>query len=129
MRLEIPHIEPTLPVSIENARVLIVKALVLGRMHVTEHFKERGRERGFTTVDAEKIVRDGAIVGKPSYCPRFENWRFKLTGISCSRKLEICVGLSLELDLDAPVLALITGIPKGRTKSCLIKKPEKTLRL
>lgn len=129
MRLEFPQSESKLPMSLENARIMLIRALDVGRIQVTEHFKQRGRERGFTTVDAERIVRHGTVVGIPTECPQFRNWRFKLTGISCGQVLEIYVGLSMELDLEFPVLAFITGISKGRGKSCKSKKPVPTRRL
>jgi hypothetical protein len=129
MRLESTQPEQTLPVCVENARNLLVQALESGRIHITEHFRQRSRERKFTLVDAEKIIRDGALVGGPVYCPRFRNWRFRLTGLCCSQALEIRVGLTFELDLESPVMVLITGIPKGRVRSCKTNKSVSVLRL
>ena len=128
MRLASQQSESKFPISSENTRMLLIRALEHGRIHVTEHFKQRSKERGFNTLDAERVVRHGSVKQEPVYCPRFRNWRFTLTGFSYGRTLEICVGLSLELDLDSPVLALITGILKRR-KSCKIKEPVPTRRL
>lgn len=129
MRIESPKSESKFPMSLGNARIMLIRALDLGRIHVTEHFKQRARERSFTTVDAERIIRHGTVDGEPIECPKFKNWRFKLTGISCGQVLEIYVGLSMELDLEFPVLAFITGISKGRGKSCKSKRPVPPRRL
>jgi hypothetical protein len=129
MQLDRPQIEPRLPITIENIGLLLKKAIQMGRVQMTEHFKQRSAERKFTNVEAEKIVRDGELIGVPEYCPKFKNWRCCLVGISCSRVLEIRVGLSFELDLHAPVLVLITGIPKGRVSCKKTKSPRPTLRL
>ena len=56
---------PELPVSLFNAKTLIVLALDVGRIHITEHFSQRARERKFTTLDAERVLRYGNIVGSP----------------------------------------------------------------
>lgn len=104
---------PVLPVSIDNARMLITRALEEGRIHVTEHFRQRSRERRFTSVDAERVLKTGYIVGVPNYCPVYENWCFSVIGISGARTLEVRVGMDFNLDLESPVMALITAIPKG----------------
>jgi hypothetical protein len=101
-------------VSIDNARILIVRALEVGRIHITEHFGQRARERKFTSVDAERVLKTGIIVGSPTYCPAYENWCFSVIGISGSRALEVRVGIDFNLDLEFPVMALITAIPRGK---------------
>jgi hypothetical protein len=121
MRLELPQSEPILPVTVENLRALLVAAVDMGRIQLTEHFKQRSRERRITTVEAERIIRNGDLTGSPVFCLKFKNWRCRLLGTSCSRALEIRVGLNFELDLGAPVVVLITGISKGRIKSCKAK--------
>jgi hypothetical protein len=121
-----PELKP--PVSMENLRVLLVKALDSGRIHITKHFRSRCNERGFTTIDAERIIRKGGFVGAPTYSTEFKSWCCQLSGVSCRRHLEMRVGLMFELDLDAPVVVLITGIFKGRKSACITKVP-KVLRL
>ncbi len=69
MRLELPQSEPILPVTLENLRSLLVAAVDMGRIHLTEHFKQRSRERQITTVEAERIVRNGDLTGSPFFCP------------------------------------------------------------
>jgi hypothetical protein len=105
--------QPALPVSIDNARILIARALEVGRIQITEHFRQRARERKFTSMDAERVLKTGNIVGSPRYCPVYENWCFSVIGISGSRTLEVRVGIDFNLDLEFPVMALITGISKG----------------
>ena len=101
------------PVSMANAEVLIARALEIGRVQITEHFRQRARERKFTLLEAERVLRKGRIVGSPRYCSRFENWCFAVSGAVESRTLEIRVGIDFNLDLEAPVMVLITGISKG----------------
>lgn len=129
MRLEPQQSESNFPASIEHIPMLLIRALERGRMQVTEHFKQRGMERGFNTIDAERVVRYGSMKGFPVYCSRFHNWKISLIGVSCGRVLEIRLGLSLELDLDSPVVALITGIPKRREVPCKTQKPVPARRL
>jgi hypothetical protein len=129
MRLDPQQSETKFPASVEHIPMLLVRALERGRMHVTAHFKQRSKERDFNTVDAERIIRSGSMKGLPVYCTRFRNWRISVIGDSCGRTLEIRLGLSVELDLDSPVVALITGIPKRREVPCRMKKPVPTRRL
>lgn len=129
MRVAPQQSENKFPVSVENARQLLVRALEVGRIHVTEHFKQRGLERNFNSLDAERVIRHGEVVRGPEYCSKFRNWRFSISGVSCARTLEVCVGLTLDLDLEYPVLALITGVPKRRRSICKSQKPVPTRRL
>lgn len=108
--------EQVCPVSMENASVLIARALEDGRVQITEHFRQRAQDRKFTLLEAERVLRRGTIVGYPRYCPQFENWCFAVSGVVESRTLEIRVGVDFNLDLDFPVMALITGIAKGGRK-------------
>ena len=115
-RLQFLETTTECPVSVENAHALLIRALEDGSAHITEHFKLRTTERNFTTVDAERIIRTGKIVGEPEYCPQFENWCFAVRGKCESRTLEIRVGLDFNMDLESPVMALITGFFTQRTK-------------
>jgi hypothetical protein len=94
-------------------------------MHITEHFKQRSCDRKFTTLDAERILKKGRMSRPPSYCPDFKNWCFSVIGESEGRTLEIRVVLDFSLDLEFPVMALITGIPKRRVTSCRSKSMPK----
>ena len=97
----------------------MIRALEKGRVHLTEHLKQRAAERSFTAVDAERIIRTGSIVGEPEYCPEFNNWRFGLRGKCEGRTLEVRVAVDFNLDLEFPVMlvTVLTGFPKGKTYS------------
>jgi hypothetical protein len=112
-QLRFPQLGDECPVSLENARKLLVRALEEGRTHPTDHFKKRARERDFTTVDAEHVIRSGQLMDEPDPCPGHDTWTFKLLGKCETRLLEIRVALSFKEDLDSPRMFLITGICKG----------------
>jgi hypothetical protein len=105
--------EKEFPLSLNNARILLLRAVMVGNVIVTAHFKKRGKERGFTTVDVERVLRDGRIVGHPQYSDDFKNWVFRLAGKCETRNFEARVGLDWTEDLDLPTVIYITGICKG----------------
>lgn len=112
-QLRFPQLGDECPVSLDNARKLLVRALEEGRTYPTEHFKKEGRERRFTTLDAEHIIRSGELIGNPEPCPDYDTWLFKLIGKCETRFLEIRAALDFKEDLDSPRMFLITGICKG----------------
>ena len=117
-QLQLPSLSEELPISTENALTLLVKALEEGRVHVTEHFKMRSRERDFTTVDVEQAIRQGHLLSEPSFCPDFETWVFRLHWKCENRLLEIRVALDFKEDLSSPLIVYLTGIARGKgTKS------------
>jgi len=101
------------PLSMANARTLLIRAYETGIVETTEHIKQRGIERNFTNVDVENVVRNGQIVGKPKFNAHFENWCFVIRGKIEGKMLEVRVGLAPSADYDSPLLTLITGIRKG----------------
>jgi hypothetical protein len=112
-QLRVPYHPEEFPISIANAHRLLVRALELGNVEVTGHFKQRGTERNFTTVDAENILRKGTICRKPIFDPAYENYCFNVRGKYEGRTLELKVALDPGVDYDAPLLIFITGIRKG----------------
>lgn len=103
------------PLSLENARILLLRAVMVGNTVITAHFKERGEERGFTTVDVERVLRDGRICCPPQYNEDFTNWVFRLAGKCETRNFEARVALDWTEDLELPTVVYITGICKGET--------------
>lgn len=101
------------PLSLDNARTLLIRAVMIGNVVITKHFKERGKERGFTTVDVERVLRDGKIARPPEHDRDFNNWVFRLVGKCETRNFEACVALDWTEDLDLPTVVYITGICKG----------------
>lgn len=101
------------PLSLENARVLLLRAVMIGNVVVTAHFRKRGEERGYTTVDVERVLRDGRILCLPQYDEEFKNWVFRLVGKCETRNFEARVALDWTEDLELPTVVYITGICKG----------------
>lgn len=105
--------EEEFPLSLDNARLLLLRAVMVGNILITKHFRERSVERGFTTIDVERVLRDGKIVGCPEHCEDFNNWVFRLTGKCETRNFEARVALDWSEDLELPTVVYITGMCKG----------------
>jgi hypothetical protein len=101
------------PLSLDNAHALLIKAIYLGRVQTTEHFKRRVVERKFTTIDIERAIKCGKIVRAPEYCEEYNNWVFRVKGLCFTRQFEARVALDWSEDLDNPLMIYITGIYKG----------------
>lgn len=108
--------EEEFPLSLENARVLLLRAVMIGNIIITSHFRERGQERSFTTVDVERVLRDGKIVCHPEHCKEFNNWVFRISGKCETRNFEARVALDWTEDLELPTVVYITGICKGDSR-------------
>lgn len=102
------------PLTLDNARVLLLRAIMVGNVIVTKHFKERSQQRNFTTVDVERVLRDGEFSAEPEYCEIFQDWVFRIAGKCDVRNFEARVGLDWSEDLDCPTIIYITGICKQR---------------
>lgn len=110
------------PLSLENARELLLRAVMTGNVIITKHFKERRAERGFTTIDVERVLRYGSFRCAPEFCREYNNWLFRLCGKCETRNFEARVALDWNEDLETPLVIYVTGICKGdstiwRTKS------------
>jgi hypothetical protein len=104
------------PLTLDNAHVLLLKAVMVGNVLITKHFKVRQEERGFDTIDVERAIRDGNFLGSPEYCKEFTNWVFRISGKSETRNFEARVALDWQEDLELPTVIYITGICKGDAK-------------
>jgi hypothetical protein len=102
------------PLSLDNARVLLLRAIMVGNVIITNHFRERSQERNFTTVDVERVLRDGGFSADPMYSENFQDWVFKIAGKCDVRNFEARVGLDWSEDLECPTIIYITGICKQR---------------
>lgn len=65
-----------------------------GILEITQHFRIRSAERGFSTVEAQNVLRHGMISGAPEFCPDFCNWRFLVSGEHDNGTLYIVAGVS-----------------------------------
>jgi hypothetical protein len=102
------------PLSLDNARKLLLRGLMAGNVLITKHFKQRQEERGFTTIDIERVIRYGTLAGQPEHCSDFNNWMFRFTGKCETKNFEARVALDWSEDLEFPTVIYITGICKGR---------------
>lgn len=114
-QLRFPQFGEGFPVSLDNARLLLVQCLEQGRIHITEHFKLRRSERNFTTLDVENAIKTSQMIAEPVYCAKFDNWVFRINGHCENRLLEVRVALDLNEDLEFPLLIFITGVCKAGT--------------
>lgn len=101
------------PLTLENARGLLLRGVMVGNVVITKHFKERQVERQFTTIDVERVIRDGIFACPPEYCKDFKNWVFRISGKCETRNFQARVALDWSEDLEVPTVVYITGICKG----------------
>jgi hypothetical protein len=113
-QLRLGTVDRTFPLTLANAHVVIVRALELGYVHITDHFKQRCKDRKFTTIDAERIIKTGKIVWEPEYSLRFDNWCFRVRGKCEKRSLEMRIALDCKQDYECPLVVFITGICNRR---------------
>ena len=102
------------PLDAGNAHAILIRAFEAGFIHVTAHFSMRCKQRGFTVIDAETVIKNGKIVGGPQYCAEHDNWCFGIAGKSAGEKLEIRLALDPSVDYESPLVVLITGVRKER---------------
>jgi hypothetical protein len=104
----------TFPLTLGNAQIILVRALEMGSVHITDHFKQRAKERRFTTIDAERIIKTGKIVCEPEYSLKHDNWFFRIRGRCEKRTLEMRIALDCRQDYETPLVILITGVCNRR---------------
>jgi hypothetical protein len=102
-----------LPISKENLKRLVVRAIELGNVDITDHLRKRCAERQFTTVDAENILRNGTIVGPSWFDIEFETYRLTMRGKVEGKILDIGVAIDPSVDYEYPLVSLTTGIRNG----------------
>lgn len=96
--------------SPENLRLIIVRAWMIGRYQITNHFRARAIERGFDVLDTENAIQFGTVRGTPVHCPEFSNWKCRIIGPVEGKRLEIVLALDDFEDYDAsPLIIPITG--------------------
>lgn len=110
--------KPGVPITPANGLQLIKTGAIAGRMHISAHFKRRGRERGFDSMYAHTVIRAGEMRGLPAYCPEFGNWKYRI-GAEVEderderlviRELQIVVALDPVEDYErSPLIILVTG--------------------
>ena len=102
------------PCSWENCRRILCRSLEDGRVTIKQHFKDRALERGFSTPDAEFVIRNGRLCEAPVYDEKFCSWFIRIEADWEDGRLEIRLGLDPAEDFElSPRISLITGIAKG----------------
>ena len=110
--------KPGAPVSPANGLQIIKTGLLAGREHISSHFRQRSRERGFDSMAAHTVIRTGQLRGEPTYCPEFGNWKYRIVAEIEDerdeqlemRSLEIVVALDPVEDYEkSPLIILVTG--------------------
>lgn len=98
-----------------TAKVVLLRALEQGRLHISVHFKERGNERGFETPDLENVIRFGRIIDAGEYCGEYNNIKYRMVGWVDSRELEAVVAIDPNEDYDdCPLVVAITAYWRDR---------------
>ncbi len=104
---------PTGALSSNNAKVVLLRAWTQGTVRFTTHFKMRGIERGFTTIDAETLMRVGTVQGKGEFCPIRNNFKYRLRGLVEERMVEMVFALDPTTDyVETPLAIFVTGYVK-----------------
>jgi hypothetical protein len=99
--------------SLDNAKTVIQKAWATGRIHIGSHIKKRMLERGVDTIDLENVVRSG-IVSSREFCEIHKNWKYRMTGTSDEKEMEIIVALDAKEDFsESPLAILVTVFAKN----------------
>lgn len=104
----VPITAPAAP-SIPNLKVLLVRAIELGRMRISQHFRDQAQARDFSTLDAEQILEEGEIVSGPVFDSDYFSWKrevfLKLEGTGW----KLVVALDCASDYcESPLIHLIT---------------------
>jgi uncharacterized protein DUF4258 len=101
------------PTSHAHAKEIIIRALDIGRVVFSAHFRQRCLERMFTTVDAERVIRNGRIQSGPVADTGFGTWKYEIIGLCDGGELVIVVALDPSHDYaESPLIVFITGYRK-----------------
>ena len=97
------------PPSVPNLKVILLRALELGRVHPTEHFSCRCDVREFTSLDAEWLIEVGDITSGPTYDKEHHSWKCEISGTIDRKGWKLVVALDCGSDfVKSPRLSLIT---------------------
>ena len=100
--------------SKDAALAVIRKSLAVGRLRIIPYFRMRMRDRGFNTVDVERVICSGIICEQPEYCIRNDNWKYRVRAPVDGLILEVVVAVEHSEDYDLQPLAVpITGYWTG----------------
>ena len=103
-QLQLPLGGKRFSLSLENAQVLIARAIERGSVLIPDSFKSCCTT--FTTVDVERIIKTGTIPSDPEHLAD-EMWLFRFVGGCEARILEVTIALDLAEDLDFPQVLFV----------------------
>jgi len=108
----LPSTEPLhspVPPSLPNLRALFLRAIELGRVRMSRHFRDQAAARSFSTLDAEQILEEGEIILGPQYQAEHCSWKCELHAKVDGRSWKLVIGLHCAPDLiESPLINLIT---------------------
>ena len=97
------------PPSIPNLRILFVRAIELGRVRMSQHFRDQARLRGFSTLDAEQILEEGEFVSGPKFEREYCSWKMEIFLRLGGKGWKLVVALDYTADYcESPLINLIT---------------------
>ena len=105
--------KPQAPLSPETARVVALSAWRgPGRIHQVPHFRERAKERNFTTLDVEFAIKYGKVVSGPTFCCEpHNNYKYYFMAEIDGIGFKVSFALDAAQDYAAsPLVILITGV-------------------
>ena len=104
----VPSTAPAAP-SIPNLKVLLVRAIELGRMRISQHFRNQAEARAFSTLDAEQILEEGEIISGPVFDSDFFSWKCEMFLKIEGKGWKLVVALDCASDYcESPLIHLIT---------------------
>jgi hypothetical protein len=103
--------KPQRPLSAESARWVALSAWSIpGRIRLTTHYTGRSKERHFSILDFEEVLRTGMPMEKGIYCPRYRNAKYVFRGRVDGLGLRVVFALDATQDYaTAPLVILITA--------------------
>jgi hypothetical protein len=82
---------------------------MIGSIGMTDHFRDRCRERDFTTLDAQELVENGQISNGPIYDSDYHTWKCEFVGRIDTKQWKLVIALACDSDLcEAPQVTLVT---------------------
>jgi hypothetical protein len=99
------------PLTPESARVVALGAWRLdGRLRPVAHFKKRMKQRKFSILDIEEVLRRGRPKGNGRFCPDHRNYKYEFQGSVDGVGLRVVFAIDATQDyMSAPLVILITA--------------------
>jgi len=117
----VPTVVPVAP-SLANLRAIFLRAIELGRVRMSQHFRDQSYARRFSTLDAEQILEEGEVIFGPIHDSAHGSWKCEIYSKVEGRGWNLVVALDCTADYcESPLLHLITvhrvGLKRAKAKS------------